>query len=225
MRSERARTDQNLPKVDWTRYHLQILFVDRSDTVRARVAAGLLERIAEWNGYGRALYPCACGVEAAQEMDWSTSAALMGMAGMLGIRAKLFAAQPEQLVYEDFDRCDLLIAMDDDILGEALAIAGSENDQAWYAPRCTTLTRFAPYCGTAILNPGGTGVLEPELRQIVAPVVGRAQAAQGITRPDLRMGSAEWNRMIQDMAVSCAGLVQYLADQWPPELQEGWLQY
>ena len=28
----------------------------------------------------------------------------MGMAGMLGIRAKLFAAQPEQLVYEDFDR-------------------------------------------------------------------------------------------------------------------------
>ena len=131
MRSERARTDQSLPKVDWNRYHLQvspglaiprhhvsqclntvlyklvcnaiaskqfcqgcrsscesvscsrtlfvlssftsakpvrlqILFVDRSDTVRARVAAGLLERIAEWNGYGRALYPCACGVEAAQ---------------------------------------------------------------------------------------------------------------------------------------------------------------
>ena len=157
---------------------VQILFVDRTDTVRARVAAGLLERIAEWNGYGRALYPYACGVEArqvclpllslpselllqalweqiwhlhlrevadltlhaskalalwqdlcvrmcmmlltmdsrsamegalydcllVQELDWSTSAALMGMAGMLGIRAKLFAAQPEQLVYEDFDR-------------------------------------------------------------------------------------------------------------------------
>ena len=39
-----------------------------------------------------------------QDMDWGTSAALMGMAGMLGIRAKLFAAHPEQLVYEDFDR-------------------------------------------------------------------------------------------------------------------------
>ena len=85
-------------------------------------------------------------------------------------------------------RCDLLIAMDDDILREALATAGCEKDQAWYAPRCTTLTRFAPYCGTAILNPGGSGVLEPELRQIVAPVVGRAQAAQGIARPDLRTG-------------------------------------
>ena len=45
---------------------VQILFVDRTDTVRARVAAGLLERIAEWNGYGRALYPYACGVEAQQ---------------------------------------------------------------------------------------------------------------------------------------------------------------
>ena len=157
---------------------VQILFVDRTDTVRARVAAGLLERIAEWNGYGRALYPYACGVEVrqvclllfclprhlrlpvlwehtwhlhlseiadltsrgsealplwqdlcvklrmmlltmdsrsamegalydcllVQDLDWSTSAALMGMAGMLGIWAKLFAAQPEQLVYEDFDR-------------------------------------------------------------------------------------------------------------------------
>ena len=31
--------------------------------------------------------------------------------------------------------------------------------------------------------------------------------------------------MVEDMVVSCAGLVQYLADQWPPELQEGWLQY
>ena len=28
----------------------------------------------------------------------------MGMVGMLGIRAELFAAQPEQLVYEDSDR-------------------------------------------------------------------------------------------------------------------------
>ena len=38
-------------------------------------------------------------------------------------------------------------------------------------------------------------------------------------------GSAEWNSMVEDTVVSCAGLVQYLADQWPPELQEGWLQY
>lgn len=80
--------------------------MDRTDTVRARVAAGLFERIAEWNGYGRALYPSACGVDAqvGGEPGLATSAALMGMAGMLGIRPKLFAAGPEQFVYEDFDR-------------------------------------------------------------------------------------------------------------------------
>ena len=31
--------------------------------------------------------------------------------------------------------------------------------------------------------------------------------------------------MVEDNVVSCAGLVNCLADQWPPELQEWWLQY
>jgi hypothetical protein len=73
--------------------------------VRARVATGLFERIAEWNGLGRALYPSAAGVDAGGAApDLATSAALMGMAGMLGIRPKLFACGPEQFVYDDFDR-------------------------------------------------------------------------------------------------------------------------
>ena len=29
MRSEKARTDQSLPKVDWTRYHLQVGILTR----------------------------------------------------------------------------------------------------------------------------------------------------------------------------------------------------
>ena len=39
----------------------------RSDTVRARVAAGFFERIAEWNGYGRVLLAATAGVEAHPE--------------------------------------------------------------------------------------------------------------------------------------------------------------
>ena len=84
---------------------MQILFVDRSDTVRARVATGLFELIAEWNGFGRALYASACGVAAAEGPDPATTVALMAQASRLGIRPKLFAQQPEQFVYEDFDRC------------------------------------------------------------------------------------------------------------------------
>lgn len=78
----------------------------RTDTVRARVATGLFERIAEWNGYGRALYPWACGVSASQAkpVDFSTTASLFSQATFLGIRAKLFAAPAEQLTVEDLDR-------------------------------------------------------------------------------------------------------------------------
>lgn len=87
------------------RLRLQILFVDRSDTVRARVATGIFERVAEWNGYGRALYPSACGVDAAGGApNVTTTASLLAMAGMLGIRSKIFASAPEQFDYDDFDR-------------------------------------------------------------------------------------------------------------------------
>lgn len=80
----------------------------RTDTVRARVATGLFERIAEWNGYGRALYPWACGVHAseAKPADFSTTVSLFSQASFLGIRKKLFAAPAEQLTLEDLDRLD-----------------------------------------------------------------------------------------------------------------------
>jgi hypothetical protein len=53
-------------EVDWSRYHLQILFIDADDVLRGRLAAGLFERVAEWNGYGRVLLPWTCGVDADQ---------------------------------------------------------------------------------------------------------------------------------------------------------------
>ena len=160
---------------------MQILFVDHSDTVRARVATGLFELVAEWNGFGRALYASACGVAAAEGPDPATTVALMAQASRLGIRPKLFAQQPEQFVYEDFDRCahvacmhatplllpferpgaclgccsqdfnvccslscstfqepvcacrsDIIVAVDDEVLKEVLAVAGGPSDQAWY---------------------------------------------------------------------------------------------
>lgn len=39
----------------------------RTDTVRARVAAGLFERISEWNGYGRILLASTAGIEAKEQ--------------------------------------------------------------------------------------------------------------------------------------------------------------
>lgn len=42
--SASASASRAYPQVDWSRYHLQILFVDRSDTVRGKLAAGIFER-------------------------------------------------------------------------------------------------------------------------------------------------------------------------------------
>ncbi|KAL6759752.1 hypothetical protein V8C86DRAFT_2568453 [Haematococcus lacustris] len=62
------------PTIDWSRFHLQLLFVDRSDTVRARIASGVFDRIAEWNGFGRALYSWSAGLEAPPVIRDSASA-------------------------------------------------------------------------------------------------------------------------------------------------------
>ena len=60
---------------------------------------------------------------------------------------------------------------------------------ARYAPRCTTITAFQRYCGGSILQRGGAGVLQPEMRAIVAPVLARAMQTRSIPRPDLRKGA------------------------------------
>ena len=41
--------------------------------------------------------------------------------------------------------------------------------------------------------------------------------AEGL-EPYLVPGADEWNSMIQAMIISCAGLVQYLIDAYPPDL-------
>lgn len=45
----------------------------RTDTVRARVAAGLFERISEWNGFGRILLTATAGVDARPETPPGTA--------------------------------------------------------------------------------------------------------------------------------------------------------
>lgn len=72
--------------------------------MRAKIAAGLFERVAEWNGYGRALYPSTSGVEVKTGIDIPRMTALMYQAQLLGIRPQMFAKTPEQFEYDDFDR-------------------------------------------------------------------------------------------------------------------------
>lgn len=83
------------------------------------------------------------------------------------------------------------------------------------------LTDFLDYVKPyRLLHSGGSALLEPELGQIVEPVIERIQQAKGIRRPSLTGGSEEWNEMVQTIVLSSAGLVQFLIDAWPPDLPE-----
>ncbi|KAK9821686.1 hypothetical protein WJX74_008158 [Apatococcus lobatus] len=219
-RSQQA-LKRGLPPVDWHRYHLQILFVDRTDTVRARMAAGLLEKVAEWNGLGRALYPQSCGISVPEQdaVDPSTSMTLMTQAGHLGIRTKIFAAPRERLVREDLDRFDVVVAVDADIREGVLQMAGPEHLQ-YYSRKVAVLTDFSKYCGPDLLREGGTAILAPFFRSRIAADVEEACAAQGISRPSLQQGPDGWNHMVQTIVVACAGLTQYCSDSWPPDLPD-----
>jgi protein-tyrosine-phosphatase len=110
---------------------LQVLFIDQSDTLRARLASGLFDRIAEWNGYGRALYAWTCGLHADQPSGsdsggsssfdkLSTQASLMHKAWMLGIPPKIFARPVEQFELADLDRYDVVVAMDSSVRQQIL---------------------------------------------------------------------------------------------------------
>lgn len=208
----------SLPAVDWTRYHLQILFVDWTDTVRARVATGLFERIAEWNGYGRALYPWACGVQASEHSDdVSTTVALMTQATFLGIRTKLFAAPGEQLTPEDLDRYDVIVALDSRVQAAVMQLGGSAW-QEYYSRKVCKLSDFSDYTGEDILAKGGSALLEPKLSMYIQQDLEAARSVIDIARPSLHKGAEEWNPMVKAMIVDCAGLVKYLADQYPSDL-------
>lgn len=102
---------KKLPQVDWSRYHLSVLFVDRSDTIRARIGRAVFESIAEWNGFGRILLHSTAGTDATGP-GLATAAALMSRAVELGLPPKYFVSTGVQLEPRDLDLNDLVLVFD-----------------------------------------------------------------------------------------------------------------
>lgn len=94
--------------VDWARYNqqarnptpccpecrlcladigFQVLFVDRTDTIRARVAAGLFDIVSNWNGMDMVLVQDRCGTEAEASgyIDPSMAMTLVSLAQQAGM--------------------------------------------------------------------------------------------------------------------------------------------
>lgn len=89
-------------QVDWSRFHLDILFVDNDDFSNARFAHALFENIASWNGYGLSLYGWTCGTQVTDCPPAAERAvSLMIRANGLNTSPKLFTREPEQLDLRD----------------------------------------------------------------------------------------------------------------------------
>lgn len=209
------------PEVDWTRYHLQLLFVDERDTVRARIAAGLFDKITAWNGYGQALYTHCCGVSASSgPTSISTTASLMSQAAFLGIPPKCFARPPELFEAEDLDRFDLILALDTTIRDRILDTVELQY-LSYYEGKVCLLSDFATCTGEAVEYTGGRSLLPKSFSAAVIPYVKEIESTVDIGRPSLEdvYTSADlWNAMVRSLMLSCAGLVKYVIDAYPKDL-------
>ena len=75
------------------------------------------------------------------------------------------------------------------------------------------------------------GIARPDLRKGVVRISWPTELAKQLSLRAARAGSygtdiwhgagaEEWNPMVQSIVVGCAGLVQYLADAYPPSLPD-----
>eukprot|EP00882_Tetradesmus_deserticola_P004415 GHRQ01004659.1.p1 GENE.GHRQ01004659.1~~GHRQ01004659.1.p1 ORF type:complete len:300 (+),score=98.09 GHRQ01004659.1:135-1034(+) len=220
-----------LADVDWSRYHLQVLFIDRHDQLRARLAAGLFEKVAEWNGYGRALYPWTCGTHVDDSVAGRTahmwlSSSLIGQAAVLGIEPKVFMRSPEAFELRDLDCYDVVIALDSATREELLAQVDPQCQQ-YYRDQINLLSDYAQQqllTDAEVQRTGGLALLPRGMSRQLQQHLGLLRGVVDVARPSLADGSpqgvAAWNWTVLVVMLGCAGLVRYLIDAYPSDLPE-----
>jgi len=219
-----------LPDVDWARYNQQVLFVDSSDTVRARMAAGLMEIVANWNGWGMVLVTDRCGVHAqpGAHLDPSMAAGLLARAGPMGISSRHFTRTLQVFEVDDLYRYDLIVALDAKTKAAILEMAAQETQTAftsrylaYFQSKIAQLSDFNAWCSDEHLaRKGGNALLPRKLSLELVPALSRTRAALDIARPDLSSsdGAVEWEDMQLSILLGVAGFLQFLIDSCPNDL-------
>lgn len=203
--------------VDWARYNQQVLFVDSSDTVRARMAAGLMEIVANWNGWGMVLVTDRCGVHAqpGAHLDPSMAAGLLARAGPMGISSRHFTRTLQVFEVDDLYRYDLIVALDAKTKAAILEMAAQETQTAftsrylaYFQSKIAQLSDFNAWCSDEHLaRKGGNALLPRKLSLELVPALSRTRAALDIARPDLSSsdGAVEWEDMQLSILLGVAG--------------------
>ncbi|KAK3240279.1 hypothetical protein CYMTET_49874 [Cymbomonas tetramitiformis] len=217
---------QELPHVDWTRYHLQVIFVDDEHLTQARLAEGLLESIAEWNGFGRAIYPHSCGVHGheGEHLDLASFAAMIGEAKRIGISAEVFKPAQARLTREDLDYYDFIIALNADLCADILRCV-EEDEKEYYERKVFPLASFKSCCtDEVLLREGGTALLKRCLRETMEPELVQARNQNDIPSLGTSASLDEWQLMVNCILISTAGLFTYLVEAYPEDLEQQWLE-
>eukprot|EP00951_Prasinocladus_malaysianus_P003550 scaffold24983_cov56-Prasinocladus_malaysianus.AAC.1 len=228
------KTKLGLPDVDWGRYNQQAQASHpsglSSNTVRARVAAGFFELIANWNMLDMVMVQDRCGIDtnASKYLDPSTAMALLGKSDLYGISSRHFTRALQSFEADDFYRYDIIVALDTSVKEDLLATARNESDSVftsryyeYFKSKIALLSQFSPWCSDEYLcRTGGNAVLPPQLSELLAPQLAEARTVVDIGRPDLSaLESVEqWQVMVYSIILGVAGLLKYLSDACPKDM-------
>eukprot|EP00892_Ulva_mutabilis_P010733 jgi/Ulvmu1/8031/UM004_0268.1 len=220
----------SLPQVDWSRFHLQILFVDTDDFSNARFAHALFENIASWNGHGLSLYGWTCGTQATEYAP-ERAVSLMIRAAGLKTSPKLFTREPEQLDLRDMYIYDMIVCMNEDVKQQVLqhfepdlrSDWDCQEDRDFYKQRICKLHEFLNYVpDDKLRQKGGSALLPTQLSHMVGEDIASLKTVQDI--PTAELGAVgDWNNMLKCIVVGVAGVTQYLMDSYPEDLDQAWL--
>lgn len=211
------------PNVDWSRYNIQLLFVDRTGTVRSRLAAGIFETIAEWNGWSRSMVPWSCGLHTQVEegsgsgSSMSKRAAVFSAGSSLGLFTGSLAKPADRFGVEDLDFYDLVLVLDRGLHEEVLDHVSPEHLE-YYRKKVVLLTSFSDYESEGIvLATGGLALLPKKLSGALRQGFAESKKVVDVPSPDLASATSqeELSSMVRTLILACGGLCKYLMDSFP----------
>jgi hypothetical protein len=153
-------------------------------------------------------------------------------AGGIGVSARNFTRVPEQLETRDLYTYDMIVAMDSSSEAEALQIFNrdlntdwdNEENRRFYRQRVCRLHDFLCYASEAKLRQRGAQSLVPrDMAKLFEDDLQRLRGLQEIHEVPLS-SVKEWNEMFLTILLCTAGLVAYLIDSCPEDLDYFWLE-
>ncbi|KAL7544027.1 hypothetical protein ACHAXR_013450 [Thalassiosira sp. AJA248-18] len=145
---QKARAKETSKQLDASRFHFQILFVDNNN-FHARIAEGMMARIAEYNDALFTLFPYSATIEASPKapIDPAAPQEAVAICDSLGLCLTTCSDDGTSFNLSDLDQYDLIIAVDDEI--QNLILRSLPPSSEGYENKCRSLSEFLSvnFCG------------------------------------------------------------------------------